>query len=148
MSCPAHSSPPTLRILCVDDNEMMISAMERRVQHEPGLAWVGAVSDGAVALEAVRSARPDVVLMDIDMPGVDTFALVERLAEELPAVRVVMFSGHVRPGFIDRALDCGAWGYLSKSDDTANLIEGIRRVGKGEIALSREVLAVQRRAAM
>lgn len=92
----------------------------------------------------VNPLMPDVVLMDIDMPGVDTFSMVERLAADVPTVRTLMFSGHVNRAFIDRAFDCGAWGYLSKNNDVARVIEGIRQAARGEIALSKEVQAVQR----
>ena len=134
--------PHTLRVLCVDDNEMVSQALRRRLADEPGLEWAGVVRDGGEAFERVRQVRPDVVLMDIDMPGVDTFAIVARLSAEVPDSRVVMFSGHINPGYIDRALDCGAWGYLSKNDDVSALMDGIRLVGRGEIAMSHDVETV------
>lgn len=128
-----------VRVLCVDDNDLVADGLRRRFAQEPRLVWLGWVGDAADAIERARELKPDVVLVDIDLPGVDTFALVERMARELPAVRAVMFSGHVRLSYIERALDSGAWGYLSKNEDTSSLIEGIKRVGAGEIALSREV---------
>jgi len=133
-----------LRVLCIDDNEMVARALGRRIESEPLMKWVGVVHEGALAYDRVREELPDVVLMDIDMPGTDPFLTVERLSKDIPSARVVMFSGHVNSAFIERALDCGAWGYLSKNDDVARLLEGIRRVGDGEIVLSEEVRAVQR----
>lgn len=135
---------PLIRVFCVDDNDLVADAMRRRIEHEPAMSWAGSVADVSAIIERVREARPDVVLMDIDMPGADAFAIVEQLAAELPEVRSVMFSGHVQPSYIQRALDSGAWGYLSKNDDAAALIEGIRQVALGRIVLSREVEAVQR----
>lgn len=134
--------PPPIRVFCVDDNEMIAKSLARRIECESGIALVGLVHDGTVAYERVMEVTPDVVLMDIDMPGVDTFSIVERLSVDAPRVRVVMFSGHVNRAFIDRALDCGVWGYLSKNDDVARIIDGIRGVARGEIVLSREVHAV------
>jgi DNA-binding NarL/FixJ family response regulator len=57
---------------------------------------------------------------------------------------VVMFSGHVNGAYLDRAMDCGAWGYLCKDEEPAALLDGIRQVARGELAFGKEVLAVQR----
>ena len=135
-----------LRVFCVDDSALVADSVRRRLESEPTLAWTGCTADGGAVIERVRELKPDVVLMDIDMPGVDTFGLVERLSIEAPDTRVVMLSGHAHRSFIERALDCGAWGYLSKNDDAATLMEGIRRVGRGEIALSEEVRTIHRNA--
>ena len=135
-----------LRIVCIDDNAMIASALVRRLESDPTLTCIQVVREGNASYQVAREASPDIVLMDVDMPGVDTFAIVERLASELPEVRVIMFSGHVNPEFIDRALDAGAWGYLSKNEDVVDLIEAIRRAGQGEIVLSKEAQTVQRSA--
>lgn len=136
-----------LRIFCVDDNDIVASALQDRLGHEQFLLWVGWAPDGSEVATQLRRLKPDVVIMDLDLPGTDTFALVENLATELPEARVVIFSGHVQPVDVDRALDCGAWGYISKNDDVEALIDGIRRIGRGEIVLSKEVETVMRRAA-
>ncbi|CAG0983047.1 Transcriptional regulatory protein DegU [Phycisphaerales bacterium] len=136
------------RVLCVDDNQLLTESLRRRISGDPDLEWVGVIHGGAGIHAAVIETRPDIVLMDIDMPLVDTFAIVERLAAEAPGIRVVMFSGHVSPDYIARALDCGAWGYLSKNDDVAALIDGIKQVGGGEIILSKEAQAVHSRRPM
>lgn len=138
----AAPPPKTLRLLCVDDNDLVAEALRRRVEQEPALVWVGLVNDGNQACRRVCEATPDVVLMDIDMPGVDTFALIREISRECPDARVVMFSGHVNREYVERALDCGAWGYLSKNEDVARLLEGVCQAGRGEIALSKEVEAV------
>lgn len=135
-----------IRVFCVDDNKLLIEALRSRISTQPDLAWAGASHVAAFLSAILRDAKPDVVLMDIDMPGVDTFVAVESLAREAPSVRAVMFSGYVLPHFITRAIDCGAWGYLSKNDDVANLISAIRRVGQGEIAFSPDVEMVYQRA--
>ena len=135
-----------LRVLCVDDNEMVGESLCRRLERERGIAWVGVEHDGRRAIERVIEGKPDVVLMDIDMPGVDCFAIVERLGSEAPDARVVMFSGHVSVAYINRALDSGAWGYLSKNDSVDRLVESVRRVAQGEFVFSEEVRAAQRTA--
>lgn len=123
------SEPKPLRVLCIDDNRMLTDSLCRRIAREQDLEWVGAVHDGAAMRSVAVEMKPDVILMDIDMPEVDTFAMVERLAVDVPGARVIMFSGHVSPAYIARSIDCGAWGYLSKNDDVSALIDGIRQVG-------------------
>ncbi|HLO39388.1 MAG TPA: response regulator transcription factor [Phycisphaerales bacterium] len=134
-----------LRVLCVDDNDLVARSLSRRVRQEQGLDWLGVITDTSRISERVVESAPDIVLMDIDMPGVDTFGIVDELASRLPTARIVMFSGHIDAGYIQRALDSSAWGYLSKHDDVSNLISSIRRVGNGEIVFSRDVEAVRDR---
>ena len=136
---------PPLRVLCVDDNDLVADALRDRLRQEHGLVWVGWVCGGPHAPDRIRALKPDIILMDLEIPGTDTFALLEHLRAREPGIRVLMFSGHVHPDDIDRALDCGTWGYLSKNDDVDGLIEAIHQVGRGEIALSREARAVQKR---
>lgn len=133
-----------LRVLCVDDNDLLSEALGRRFARDPAIDWAGVVRDGRDAYDRVLDAAPDIVLMDIDMPGVDVFSIVARLSAEAPQVRVVMFSGHISPEYIERALDSGAWGYLSKNDDIPALLEGLRMVARGELAMSRDVERVRR----
>ncbi len=134
-----------LRVLCVDDNTLVADALGRRLAQEPTIRWLGLVSEGTLVVPRTLELRPDVLLMDVDIPDVNTFAIVERLSREAPSVRVVMFSGHVNAGYIGRALDCGAWGYLSKHENGEVLIDCIKRVGRGEVVLSAEADAVHKR---
>lgn len=136
----------TLRIVCIDDNPLVAKAFLRRLEHETSLTCVETACDGNRAYEVIRQAVPDVVLMDVDMPGVDTFGIVEKIATDMPQVRVIMISGHVNTEFIDRALDVGAWGYLSKNEEVADLIDAIHRASRGEIVLGKEARTVHRTA--
>ena len=135
-----------IRVAIVEDDEGIRASLVNMLSRSADCRPVCTCADAETALVDLPAHKPDVVLMDIDMPGVDTFGLVERLSIEAPDTRVVMLSGHAHRSFIERALDCGAWGYLSKNDDAATLMEGIRRVGRGEIALSEEVRTIHRNA--
>lgn len=131
-------------MLCVDDNHLLGKALGRCIENEPNFRWLGAIADGTDAIPEAERLHPDVILMDIDMPGFDTFKMVEQLADALPRTRVIMLSGHVDREYLKRSLDAGAWGYLSKAEETDVLIEGIRSVHRGEIALGKEISALQR----
>jgi two-component system response regulator DesR len=131
-----------ISVLCVDDNDLVAGAVAAKLRMEGGFVWKGrlATADGLVAT-ALRE-RPSVILLDIDMPGRDPLEAIQDLTEQGATSRVVIFSGHARPELLVRAIEAGAWGYVSKSDGEDALVEGIRSVASGEFALSPEVRAI------
>lgn len=128
-----------IRIFCIDDNKLLAETLAHRIGYEEPFEWAGWVHNATEAQEAVRAARPDVIMLDVDMPGHDSFELARDLARLQPNVKVVMFSGHIRVDYIDRAVDAGAWGYLSKNDSMEDILAAIRRVAEGEFALTPDV---------
>ena len=135
-----------IRVLCVDDNQLLATAVERRLTMDRDLQWVGWVSDLNLLSDRVRSLKPDIVLLDIDMPGGDPLELLKSVSVEFPDTRVVIFSGYVRRDYVDRAIDAGAWGYVSKNAGVDELLSAIRQVNNGEFVLTTEVMAEYRRA--
>jgi DNA-binding NarL/FixJ family response regulator len=91
-----------------------------------------------LVVEAKR-LRPDVVLLDIEMPGMDPFEAVEDLKAQLPDVRVIILSAYVRDHYVSAAVKAGVWGYFSKSDDPNEIVAGIRKVDRGEMAFGPKV---------
>ncbi len=135
-----------IRVMCVDDNELVADALRRRVTAERALVWAGSArGDEDDILARVQACRPDVLLMDIDIPGVDTFALMLLISATCPNARILMLSGHIEVEYLDRGLDSGAWGYMSKNDDAAALMTSIREVSRGVVVLSDEVRLAQQR---
>lgn len=130
--------PPTVpvRILCVDDNSEVLSALQRKLSRTDGFLVVGALADSDHVVEAARDLAPDIVLMDLDMPGRSAFDVTAELVDRNPRVRVVLFTGHVRSDLIARSMDAGAWGYLSKNQADDDLIRSLRRIALGEFVLS------------
>jgi len=128
------------RVLCVDDHQFLGEGLRTKLSLEPDMEFVGWIGSAATLLSEVKSTQADVVLMDIEMPGPDPFEALADLVRSSPDVRVLMFSAYVRDRFIDRALDAGAWGYLSKSDDPDSVAEAIRTVRGGEFAFGPKVL--------
>ena len=122
-------------LVCIDDNPLVADALARRIALEPDFAWLGWLSGREDLVERVQSMEPDIVLLDIDLPGVDAFDLVSQLAERTPDTRVVMFTGFDRPEYLEQALARGAWGYISKDVSTQVLLDSLRRVSRGEVAL-------------
>lgn len=125
-----------VRILCVDDNFLVVDSLAARLAREPWITVVGTLSDADRVVNRVAEGGVDVVLLDVDMPGRDPFSALEELTESHPEVRTIMLSGHVRSEFIDRAVACGAWGYLPKTSAAGEIIAAIRAVRDGGFAFS------------
>lgn len=138
------TKPPAIRILCVDDHAFLVEGLRARMALEPDLNFVGrlAAADN-LATEAERLSA-DIVLLDIEMPGADPFAALEDLVRMCPKTRVIMLSAYVRDHYLDMAAKAGAWGYFSKSDSPDAIIDGVRRVHRGEFVFGKEVKRRQR----
>jgi DNA-binding NarL/FixJ family response regulator len=100
---------------------------------------VGCLQSAEEVVETVQRLRPDVVVLDLDMPGRGSFAALRALAQRCPEARVLIYSGHVRADLVDEALELGAWGYVSKEEPVAAIIDAIRSVGDGKMALGKTV---------
>jgi len=134
---PAPSRRPgrRIRVLCVDDNPLVADAIAMRLALVGGFEWLGHQNSADELSDVVERLHPDVILMDLDMPGKDPFDAIESLSSTQPDVRVLVLSGHVRTELLDRAVEAGAWGYLSKNDDAQSLVSAIRQVDAGEFVL-------------
>jgi DNA-binding NarL/FixJ family response regulator len=123
----------------VDDNPEIIEAIRIRLAHATGYLWAGSMRNTDGIMGVVRSRRPDVILLDVDLPGPDPFDVVSALAAEYPDPRVIMLSGLVRKDLVNRAIKAGAWGYVAKSDGEQALLDAIDLVASGEFVMSAEV---------
>lgn len=125
-----------IRVLFVDDNILAATALERWFASCEDIRFVGWAENGGAAVAMARSQSPEIVLLDLEMPGVDTLALIPQLLAAYPKVHVVVLSGHLRSDDIGRALDAGATGYIAKDEPTATISALVRRAAQGECVLS------------
>jgi DNA-binding NarL/FixJ family response regulator len=136
-----------IRVVIVDDHAMLRAGLEQLLGGEPDLDVVGKAAEGAEAVALVREVRPDVVLMDLQMPGVDGVEATRQIVgEELADVLVLTsYSDAER---IIGALDAGALGYLLKDAEPDEVLRGIRAVARGESPINpraaRELLGARR----
>lgn len=134
-----------IRLLCVEDNPLVGDAIGRKLMGDPGFEWIGCVSSAEALFQKLQPLPPDVVSMDLEMPGQNAFEMIRELQERSPTTRVLILSGHMGQEFVERAIDAGAWGYLSKAEESRFIIEAFRRVAAGEfVAGALTPSAVQR----
>jgi DNA-binding NarL/FixJ family response regulator len=127
------------KILLADDHELLRDMLRRRLGEEPDLEVVATASDAATALKQSLQHRPDLVIMDIDMPGMSPFEAVRRINEALPGTRALFLSAYVQDGFISQALDVRACGYTTKGQSPDKLLVCIRQILAGRPCFAADV---------
>jgi DNA-binding NarL/FixJ family response regulator len=141
MMIEPNQSPttPCIKVFLVDDQSILRAAFKSLLAQNPRFQVVGDSGDAREAIRKIGVLRPDVVLLDITMPGLSGLDAIEPLREAHPRVRVVMLTHHEGESFVDQALRAGADGYLSKDSDPSELALGIEAVFEGKPYLSPRV---------
>jgi two-component system response regulator DesR len=133
-----------IRLLLADDQVLVRDALATLLELEPDIEVVARVGRGDEVVAAVEDHRPDVCLLDIEMPGLDGIATCQAVTARFPWARVLMVTTFGRPGYLRRALDAGASGFVVKDIPGAQLIDAVRRVHAGhrvvDPALAEETL--------
>lgn len=127
-------------VLIVDDHALMRSMLAERLSQEAGVRVVGIAGNGEEALLQAVEARPDVVLMDVDMPGLLCFDAARQIRERSPETKVLFLSAYPYDRFIEAALAAQAAGYLTKSESPETIVRAVRSVAAGGTAFSPEIL--------
>ena len=120
-----------IRVLRADDQALVRGAMGALLDLEPDIEVVAQAGRGDEVVAAARDSGADVCLLDIQMPGVDGVEAARQVRDQLPGVRVVMVTTFDRPGYLRRALDAGAVGFVVKTTPAARLAEVVRRAHAG-----------------
>lgn len=130
-----------VRVLLADDQELVRYGFRLMLDADPHLEVVGEAADGLEAVEAADRLRPDVVLMDIRMPGIDGLAATERITSRLPGVRVLALTTFDLDEYAFGALQAGASGFLLKDTRPAELVTAILAVHRGDAVVSPRITA-------
>lgn len=125
-----------IRMVLADDHALVRAGVRALLQTLPDIEVVAETGDGREALTLIETHRPDVVLMDIAMPGMNGLEVAARVAKDLPGVRVIILSMHASEEYVLKALRAGATGYLLKDAATAELELAVRAAVRGETYLS------------
>ncbi|MFJ3058654.1 response regulator [Herbaspirillum sp. NPDC087042] len=131
----------TIRILLVDDHSLFRSGIRLLLQRHPEFEVVGEAVDGLDAVKRARQLRPDVVLMDLNMPGLSGLEAMQLIVEDLPETAVLMLSVSEEAEDLSIALQNGARGYLLKNIETDTLVQSIKRAAAGEPVISEAMTA-------
>ena len=130
----------TLRLLLADDQELVRRGFRMILESEPGLEVVAEAADGDAAVDAVRRHRPDVALVDIQMPGTDGLTATERILDlDGAGTRVVILTTFERDDYVFRALGAGASGFVLKTSPPEELIAAVHAAARGDALLSPSV---------
>ena len=121
-----------IRVLIAEDQSLVRGAMAALLGMEPDLDVVAQVARGDEVVPAALTARPDVAILDIEMPGLDGLSAAAQLRSAMPSTRVLMVTTFGRPGYLRRALEAGAAGFLLKDAPAADLAVAIRRAAAGQ----------------
>jgi DNA-binding NarL/FixJ family response regulator len=130
-----QDTKPTTKLLIVDDHPVVLSGCRSLFASDTSVK-IDEASDAKSGHRAYLQKRPDVTIIDINLPDVSGFELMRRIRKEDPDAKIIMFSMNDDPAFVVRAVEMGAQGYLSKGDDPRLLVKAVRKVVTGENFIS------------
>src|SRR3569833_512939 len=120
-----------IQVVLAEDQAMVRGALAALLETEPDISVCASAANGREALTAIAKQKPDVLVTDIEMPEMTGLTLAGEVQTRFPQTKVVILTTFARPGYLRRALDAGARGYLLKARPAAELAEAIRRVHSG-----------------
>jgi len=121
-----------VRVLLAEDHETVREGLKMIISRQPDMEIVGEAADGREAIDRAISLKPDVVVMDISMPGLNGLKATSKLKEKCPGIQVVALTRHKEGGYLQELLQAGASGYVLKQSSSEELIRAIRAVGNGQ----------------
>lgn len=126
-----YRDAPTIRVLLADDEDLVRAGVAALLELEPDITVVAQAGDGRAAVDAARAHRPDVAVIDLEMPGADGITVTRELAGTVPGCAIVILTGHGRPPHLQQALTAGASGFVPKGAPGTVLADVVRRVHGG-----------------
>jgi two-component system nitrate/nitrite response regulator NarL len=136
---PAATTADPIRIVVIDDHTLFRRGIIALLQREDGFAVIGEAADGVEGVRRVLELKPDVVLLDLHMPGVSGLDAMRSILEEMPGTRVVMLTVSEQAEDLMAALRTGALGYLLKNIDSDFLVASVKKAARGESVISGEM---------
>lgn len=128
--------PGDIRVVIVDDHDLIRTALRALLSSESGIDVCGDASGGDAGAALVLQLRPDVVLMDLAMPGVGGIEAIRRIVMDWPRARVVVLTGFAEPALVHDALTAGARGYVLKDADPRTVVSAVREAARGGCPMS------------
>ncbi|MCG3200856.1 MAG: Transcriptional activator protein ExaE [Gammaproteobacteria bacterium] len=139
MSDKVEERARPIRILLVDDHAVVRTGYSTLLQNAANLEVIAEADNGQAALREYIDRRPDVVIMDLSLPGIGGLEAIRRIIARDPDARILVFSMHEDTVFVEQALQAGARGYITKSSAPEVLVDAVRRIAQGDIFLDAEI---------
>lgn len=127
------------RLMIVDDHDLVRTGLRNILDNAPGLEVVAEAASGEDAICLARQHKPDIILMDVGLPGLSGLETTERILKAYPETRIIVLTAFTEPPLPARLLDIGASGYLTKSCDARELVVAVRAVSRGERYIGSEI---------
>ncbi|MGH7244762.1 MAG: response regulator [Phycisphaerales bacterium] len=124
-------------VLVVEDNDDLALMLQMLISSEDDMTCVGKLANANAVLETVEAQHPNVVLMDLGMPGRNPLEVMREATARFASTRFIILSGYDDQGRVNEVIDHGAWGFVSKNGELPAILAAIRRVARGEISLNR-----------
>lgn len=128
-----------IKVLVADDHHLVRTSIARMLNEEDGLQVIGEAADGEEAISLSRALRPDIVLMDIRMPGIGGLEATRKIARGMSDIKVVVLTAYLEETFAQRLLDAGASGFISKGSEMEEMVRAIRAIYVGQRYISPEI---------
>lgn len=128
-----------IRVLLVDDHDLVCIGIRSLLEQNKHIKVMGIADSGEAAIKFVREKAPDVVLMDVEMPGMGGLEATRRMLRYCPSLRIIMLSAHTEEPYPSSVLKAGAMGYLTKNDGPEQMLKAIEQVHRGERYLTPEI---------
>jgi len=139
MMTTASTTGSRIQVLSVDDHPVLREGIGAIINSQPDMLLVGSAANGREAIEAFRALKPDVVLLDLQLPDLNGIEVLIAIRSEFPNARIIILTTFERDVEVQRALKAGAQGYLVKSTPPRQMLDTIRQVHNGRKAVAREV---------
>lgn len=133
------TTKPNIRVLLVDDHAVVRVGYTLLLQSAPGIVVIAEAQDGEEACRKCQELKPEVVVMDLSLPGMGGLEAIRRISVQSPEVRILVFSMHEDTVFVEHALTAGASGYLTKNSAPEAMVSAVKRIAEGGIYLEPEI---------
>lgn len=133
MNLPVSRTKETITVLLIDDHPVVLDGYGRLLDKTPGIKVVAKASNGETACELYQKHLPDVAILDLNMPGIGGLETLRRIRAKNPVAHILVFTMHDNATLIQRVMEAGATGYITKQSGVSQMVEAVRQVANGKL---------------